>query len=103
MPVIKQTCYVAACDECKNQHENADMWTPHFDSPGGAMADAEGNDWTQLADGSVFCDQCIPDLVERGVIEEYEDDDVNGPAFRRVGTAPEVPGQQAIAAEETVR
>lgn len=89
MPIRQHTCYAAVCDECKNDYENVYMWTPHFDSPEEAMDEAEGCDWTQLADGTVFCAGCIPDLVERGVIEEYEDDDVQGPVYRRVATVPQ--------------
>jgi hypothetical protein len=85
MPIRQHTCYVAVCDECKNDYENVDMWTPHFDSAGEAMDEVEADGWVQLADGSVFCDCCIPDLVARGVIEE--DDDVSGPAYRRVAAA----------------
>jgi hypothetical protein len=87
MPIRQHTCYVAVCDECKNDYENVDMWTPHFDSAGEAMDEAEGNDWAHLADGSVFCDCCIPDLVARGVIEKCEDGDVAEPAYRRVAVS----------------
>ena len=84
MTIRQHTCYVAVCDECKNDYENGE-YTPYFDSPGEAMDEAGSSDWVQLADGAVFCNRCIPVLVARGVIEE--DDDVSGPAYRRVTAA----------------
>lgn len=99
MPIRQHTCYVAVCDECKSDIENVDMWTPHFDSAADAMSDARDGDWTQLADGSVFCPGCVDDLIKQGVIEETENDDESGPVYQRVGTAPaiEAAGQLALA------
>ena len=84
MPIRQHTCHVAVCDECKNDYENGE-YTPHSESAEAAMSEAGDRDWVQLADGAVYCDRCIPVLVARGVIEE--DDDVSGPAYRRVTAA----------------
>jgi hypothetical protein len=62
MATVQHACYVAQCDECKNDYENDDQVTMHYPSAEEAINVAETDGW-QTFDNRLICSQCAPALV----------------------------------------
>lgn len=84
MSIKHHDCFTAHCDECKDSYENGDGIVLHYDSAAEAISEAESCDWISLTDGRLICDRCIGHLEARGEVEEYEDDEKCGKAYRLV-------------------
>ena len=60
MSIDRRTCYVAACDACRDVLTDHDEgYVPYFDSPDAATDAALGEGWTLDTDGQLYCPRCI--------------------------------------------
>ena len=71
MTVKKQTCYTAHCDECDEVVENADGFTPHYNTEGEALSDVTDADWW-VWEGHVWCPNCLPPCVCGHLFGEHD-------------------------------